>query len=434
MATFEQSEVLAAPVYRVVQAIEYVVRPHKPVVDHARGIAYVHSIETMQVYHWQLDPSGGTYLTHVLLPASPDVTATLRHANDVLASIRELPREIAQSDWDGAHRRFSRIVAATETPELFYDQESEEQELYLYPPYRPLVILLVSALFGLAGGVMAALNWRRLGAPQKVGGATASAIAYAAIVAVVLINNGNRLPGLVLALNFGLGVWFFRQQRPFYRRWLSDHDYNAPSLRVSGVSTLFLLVCVGVVFWGIASGMTPMTFAPANQRSATTVPATATRIPAPSTPLLLDFDLPDAWKLVEPSAPQLGCINSVTLRCLAVATREDRGAELAAYEPLASYLNILSLPDFERVVSGNFMRLRSFVTQTSAISARTLNGYPAIQRIGYWQDDARTKYLLIASEVGSYRHVVLVIVAPRPAFEALQPEIDSIIKSIQITD
>ncbi len=427
MASFEQTEVLDAPIFRVIQAIEYVLRDHTMTIDRTRGIGLLWWQDVIQVYRWQIDEGGSTYLTHAVVPYSKEALTTLQNAPDVIAAARELPREIAEADCDAARHRLIRIRATTAAPELLGDAPDEVVEIGNYPPYHPATILLVSSVFGLAGGILAGLNWQRLGLRWKVVRTSIVTLFYGVIVVGLLSSSErSRLLPLVLLLNIGVGLWLARSQWAAYRRWRGED--TALSLLASGLSTVVLLVGIGALFWVFAVRLSSSASSPESVTSATTHTPLPTQTPVP---LQVAFDFPDTWTQETPEAPELGCIDTANQRCLLVAVRADGAAQLAAYERRW----LLSLPLFASMIDNEVLKLNPHYMALMLSSVEDeLDGYPAILQTRYWCDNTCTHYFLSVIAINSDQHIVVVITTNWVFSDNFRSELNSLIESIRITN
>ena len=113
-------------------------------------------------------------------------------------------------------------------------------------------VLGMSILFTpLAGGLMAAINWRRFGKPSKgfqalllgIFGLLLS-IAVSVYLQAVVTASRVLIIVVVLALNLVFGLILSEMQRSDYKRWIVEHGGKAPSL-VSGGCLMGIAIIIG---------------------------------------------------------------------------------------------------------------------------------------------------------------------------------------------
>lgn len=127
------------------------------------------------------------------------------------------------------------------------------------PPWNPNDFVWLSILFSFgASGILAGLNWRRLGQSQRAWPtAIMSVVALAVVVCVAMVfPDTTILPrALVYGINIGVAMLLARWQAPAYKEWTSV--YGEPTRRQSGcLLPTAIGLCITIAVFAIAISFT----------------------------------------------------------------------------------------------------------------------------------------------------------------------------------
>lgn len=165
---------------------------------------------------------------------------------------------IFDSQRQGWHDKLADTIVVTDIPA---PTRAPATDFTSTPPFSLAGIILTSILMSpLAAGIMAAVNWRRLGREDR--SLPTIILSVAAIVAIVFLFAW--LPGDVVPLVVAIGFYatfpllLARWQRADYLTWVTANNGVRPRLSQSGCSTYLAILVgsflLGISMWGFISG------------------------------------------------------------------------------------------------------------------------------------------------------------------------------------
>ncbi len=203
---------------------------------------------------------------HFTASLQPDLATRLAQSADVASVLDSLPSESAEPERIAAEDRFSLIIrsvnlaahrdreqtrrqpapAAPARAPIFappgVPSAAAQAAVPAAPPFNPTLIVMTGLLISsLGAGMVAAINWRRLGKPgffwpTLIGSGVALVVFYFALPLLPLKADFLLLAGPFINVLFGVALAAL--QRPAYEAWRTAHGGMHPAFTQSGCSTL----------------------------------------------------------------------------------------------------------------------------------------------------------------------------------------------------
>lgn len=211
-----------------------------------KGLFIEQSGNKTAIYFVYRRPDGSTRLRHLMTNAK-DVFSLLLNAPDTPAALATLPGNISEEEVQAAEMHLREIVQTAEAEALPFKPAEVVITAEKRAPFSRHHILLAAALFSiLCSGMMTAVNWRRLGKPQRYLAALLfsgiALIAETALLTMFALMWDQITQYIALALgNVVLTIPLMVWQQPEYDAWVDQHGGH-PSLSQAGYGGCIIII------------------------------------------------------------------------------------------------------------------------------------------------------------------------------------------------
>jgi len=255
MASFDQTVTIRVPAARVWQKL----RTDAPqsssriTAEKLRTLLVLVTSTSAHVYLIEALDKDQTRIRHVVT-SDRTCGSSLKTVPDIGAAMNVLPGNISEEENAYARKRLQQFVHSLERsvsqpparPESASKPAAPINEM---PPFRPIFTLLLGAVLGYAGaGLLTALNWSRLGRPQRFWPVVLGSIILAPILlAIVSLWMGPAALWVGFIAGWIIAIALSEWQKPAYNTWVAQHEGYAPALAHSGSGTFLLIVALAIV-------------------------------------------------------------------------------------------------------------------------------------------------------------------------------------------